>query len=111
MNVFYWLIGHFSNRGKALSFYKRGWARAQKHDHHGAIDHFTTAISLPDTPTDLRATALYERGLTHVAAGDDLKGVDDLNAILAMEEALVNVKTMARQQLVRMGSPYAQSKV
>lgn len=45
---------------------------------------------------------LYNRALVHVAAGDDQKGAVDLDAVLAMNEALVNVKTMARQKLVRM---------
>jgi len=38
MNAFSWLTDHFSNRGKALSLYKRGMKKAKKHDHQGALD-------------------------------------------------------------------------
>jgi hypothetical protein len=53
--------------------------------------------------------ALYNRALAYVAAGDDHNGVDDLNAVLAMDAVLVNVKTMARQKLARMESRSAKS--
>ncbi len=110
MNVFNWLGGHFSNRGKALSMYRRGMARAKKHDHQGAIDDYTTTINTEDAPTDVKAMALYNRALVYVATGDDRKGVDDLDAVLAMDAGLVNVKTMARQKLARMESRSAKKK-
>ena len=104
MNVFDWMTGHFSNRGKALSAYKRGMAKASRHDHQGAIDDYTTTIDMPATPADVKAMVLYNRALVHVATGDDREGVDDLEAVLAMDEALVNVRTMARQELARIES-------
>ena len=55
MNVFNWLTDHFSNRGKALSLYKRGMAKAKKHDHQGAIDDYTTTIGMPDTPANVES--------------------------------------------------------
>ena len=44
---------------------------------------------------------LYNRALVHVATGDYRKGVDDLNAVMAMDEAPMNVKTRARQKLAK----------
>ena len=79
-------------------------AKAKKHNHQGAIDDYTISIGMPETPVDVKAMALFNRALVHVAAGDDRKGVDDLDAVLAMEEALVNVKTMARHKLAKMES-------
>ena len=111
MNTFNWLKSRFSSRGKALSLYRRGMARAKKNDHQGAIDDYTATIDMPDTPSDVKAMALYNRALVHVASGDDPKGVVDLDAVLAMDEALVNVKTMARQKLAKMGSRNGKSKV
>ena len=111
MNIFRWLTNCFSGRGKAMSLYKRGMAKAKKHDHQGAIEDYTTMISMPDTPADLMAMVLYNRALVHVAAGDDQKGAVDLDAVLAMNEALVNVKTMARQKLARMESRSSKSNV
>ncbi len=104
MGIFDWLLNHFSNRGKALSLYRRGMSRAKKHDHEGAIGFYTTTIDMVDTPEDVKAMALYNRALVHVATGDDQSGLHDLQAVLAMDEGLVNVRTMARQKLARIES-------
>ena len=104
MNAMNWLTGCFSSRGKALSLYKRGMAKAKKRDNRGAISDYTTTIGMTETPEDVKAMALYNRALAHVATGDDGKGVDDLDSALAMENAPVNVKTMARLKLARMES-------
>jgi hypothetical protein len=70
-----WLTGRFSNRGRALSRFRRASVRAQKNDHQGAIDDYTATIGMQDTAADVKAMALYNRGLVHVATGDDQKGV------------------------------------
>ena len=79
-------------------------ARANKHDHEGALANYTAAIESPGISAKEKAMVLYNRALVYMAAGDDSKGADDLDAVLAMNEALVNVKTMARQKLARMKS-------
>jgi hypothetical protein len=99
MKILLWLSGRFSHRRRALSFYRRGRARARNHDRQGAINDYTKTISMRDTPEEVKAMALYYRALVHVAAGDEPNGVTDLNRILAMDEGLVNVKTMARHTL------------
>ena len=109
MSVFDWLINRISKRGRAMSLYKRGMAKAKKRDYPGAIHDYTTTIGMAETPADLRAMLLYNRALVYVAAGDDQKGADDLDAVLAMNEALVNVKTMARQKLARMETKTSKS--
>ena len=102
MTIFGWLTGRFSNRGRSLLLFERGMARANKHDHAGAITDYTTAIDRSETSADVRARALYNRALAHFAAGDTSKGVDDINQVLAMGAAHSNVKTMARQKLACM---------
>lgn len=104
MNVLHWLTDHFSDRGKALSLYKRGMDRARNHDSLGAIEDYTATIGMSDAPPDLKAMSLYNRALVYVAAGDDRKGTDDLDAVLAMSQAPLNIKSMAKQKLVRMES-------
>ena len=104
MNVVDWLADRFSNRGKALSLYRRGMAKAKKRDHRGAIEDYSKTLGMPDTPNDVKAMVLYNRALAYVATGDSPKGVDDLQAVLAMEEASVNVRTMTKQKLKRMES-------
>ena len=87
-----------------MFLYKRGMAKAKKDDHQGAINDYTTMIGIPGAPADLMAMALYNRALVYLTTGDDRKGEGDLDAVLAMNEAGVNVKTMARQKLARMES-------
>ena len=86
-------------------------AKVKKHDHEGAPEDYTTMIGMPGTPADLLAMVLYNRALVYVAAGDDQKGAADLDAVLSMNESLVNVKTMARQKLARMESRASKSNV
>ncbi|MDA1053877.1 MAG: hypothetical protein O3C40_25795 [Planctomycetota bacterium] len=102
MNVLRWLTGRFSNRDKALSFYKRGMAKSKKHEHQGAIDDYTTAVDMQDAPSDVKAMALYNRALVYATAGNGSKATSDLNTVLGMTEALPNVKAEARRKLARM---------
>lgn len=97
-----WLGGLFSIRGKALSLYQRGMAKAEKHNHTGAIHDYDAALAVADSPKDVRAMTLYNRALVFAAMGDQQKATADLQLVLAMEESLVNIKTMARQKLARM---------
>lgn len=113
MNIFTWLKNMRSGQGKALSLYKRGMAKALMHDHHGALDDYTAAIVMPGAPADVVAMTLYNRALLHAANRDDQQAVSDLEAILAMDVALIlaNVKTMARQKIDRIESRSRKSKV
>ena len=106
MSFFNWLTGHFSKRGRALSRCKRGVRKARNRDHEGAINDYTTTIGMPNVPADVKAMALYNRALVHFATGDDAKCVDDLDAVLAMDGAMVivNVRTMAKQKMAKMES-------
>ncbi len=45
----------------AMSLYKRGMAKAKKHDHEGAIANYSAAIDMSDAPPDVKAMALYVR--------------------------------------------------
>jgi hypothetical protein len=113
MNFVSWFSNDFFIRRKTLRLYRRGIARAKKHDRKGALANYTNAIKFPAVPTDVKAMALYNRALVYIAAGDDAKGVDDLDTVLAMDGAmvLVNIRTMARQKLARMESRVRKSKV
>jgi hypothetical protein len=102
MNMLRWIAGLCTNRGHALTHYRRGMARANKHNHRGAIDEYTLAISNSDAPADVQAMARYNRALVHLAIGEDQKCLADLNAVLSMDGTPVNVRTMARQKLARL---------
>jgi len=99
MNVLEWLSSFFSRRSMASRLYNRGLAKAKKRDHQGAIADYSSTIGMRVLPPDVLAMVLYHRALGFFAIGDEGKGEDDLKAVLAMHESLVNVKTMARQKL------------
>ena len=102
MNFFKWLTRANSVHDVVLSLYKRGLARAMKHDQMGAREAFTAAIDMRDAPADLRAMALYNRALLSGATNEFPKAIKDLNAVLAMPAAPPKVKAAARQKLDRM---------
>ncbi|HRX82785.1 MAG: hypothetical protein H6821_15430 [Planctomycetaceae bacterium] len=102
MNVLSWLTDRFTNRGKALSLYKRGMEKSKSHEHEAAIADYTTAIGMHDVPSDVKAMALYNRALVYAAAGDPVKATSDLNTVLGMPDALPNIKSEARRKLARM---------
>lgn len=101
MNIFKWLIGRSSIRNGAMSLYKRGLARVEKQDPHGAMDAFTSAIELPNAPDDVKAMALYNRALLFTGTGDLSKALADLNAVMTMPAALRSIKSAARRRLDR----------
>ncbi len=101
MTFFHWLTEMLSRRGKAMSLFKQGMAKANAHDHQGAIDNYSAVIALPDVPPDVRAMALYNRALVHVAVKEDAKAIVDLKMVLAMKESLTKVKTESTRSLVR----------
>ena len=109
MDLVNWLSNHFSDRGRALSLYKRGMAKAKKGDHHGAIDDYTATMGLSYTPVDVKAMALYHRAVAHVATGDFEKGVEDLDAIMKMDGAPISVKIRARKKHARRAAGTSQS--
>jgi hypothetical protein len=99
MIVFEWINSCFSQRGRALWLFNRGLKKAKRRDHLGAIADYTSMIGMRVMPPDVLAMVLYHRAIGFLALGDDQKGHDDLNTVLAMGESLINVKTMARQRL------------
>lgn len=97
-----WLLGFFSNRGKALSLYRRGMVKARRDEHQGAIDDYTASLEVRGIPTDVQGMALYNRALMYLALGKHDQGTQDLEAVLALKGSLHSIKTMARQKLFRM---------
>ena len=96
------IFGRIWPRRAPFSFYHRRITKANKLNHQGAINDFTTTIEMPDTPEYMIAMALFNRALAHVSNGDNQKGKEDLDAVLEIDDAPVKVKTVTRQKLARM---------
>jgi len=102
MSVLDWLISGFSDHRKALSLYRRGMSKANKRNHQGALNDYTASLELRDIPADVKAVVLFNRALVFIAAGENQNGISDLDAVLAMDDLLPNIRTMARLKLEKM---------
>ena len=75
--------------------------KAKKEDYVGAIDDYNALLNLSHAPDDIKAMALFNRGLAFSVTKDIAKARDDLQAVIAMPRAPRNVVTAAREKLER----------
>ena len=101
MNLIRWIKSWLTHRGKALSLYRTGIARANKGDYHGAIADYSAAIRAPDIPLDVKAMAIYNRSLAYTAINEDEKATEDLATMLEMPGLPENIKSKAHQRRER----------
>jgi hypothetical protein len=96
-----WVKSFLSHRGKTLSLYRSGMAKANNYDHGGAIADYSAAIRIPSIPTDVKAMALYNRALSYSAIHEDAKAAEDLAAVLEMPAVPAKIKTHAQERRER----------
>lgn len=101
MNLFKWIWPR-SIRSEALSLYKEGISRAEKHDASGALAAYTVAIEGADAPEDIKAMALYNRALLLAADGKTEQALADLKRILDLPIPQPDVKLAARRRVDRL---------
>ena len=102
MGLIQWLASLVSNRGRAMSQYRAGMAKARRQDYRGAIADYTLAIESGEAPTDVRGMAAYNRALAYTALGEDAKAAEDLAAMLKMPGLPENIVHEARQRRERL---------
>jgi hypothetical protein len=93
-----WVKSWFSHRGKALSLYRSGMAKANKCDYDGAIADYSAAIRAPQIPPDVKAMAIYNRALAYSAIHEDERAAEDLAAVLEMPGLPAKLRTHAQQR-------------
>ncbi len=101
MSLIRWVKSLLTHRGNALSLYRAGMAKANKGDYDGAIADYSAAIRAPDTPTDVKAMATYNRALAYSAIQEDAKAAEDLAAMLEMPGLSEEIKTAAQRRRER----------
>jgi len=69
------------------ALYKRGFAKRQLGDHHGAISDYTAVIKLEDAPKEQVSRALVDRGAAKGLCGDVQGAISDCNVVIEMEDA------------------------
>ena len=60
-----WVRSWLSHRGKALSLYRNGMAKANKRDYDGAIADYSAAIRAPNIPASVSETGCSNKRFTH----------------------------------------------
>jgi hypothetical protein len=75
--------------------------KARKRDYRGAIEDYTSVLSSPDIPMDVRGMATYNRALAYAALNEDEKAAEDLAAMLNMAGLPQNIIIEARQRRER----------
>src|SRR4051794_18178434 len=98
MSLMRWVMSLLSHRGKSLSLYRAGMAKANKRDYAGAIADYSAAIKMRDIPDDVKAMATYNRALAYSATHQDAKAAEDLAAVLDMPGLSSKIKTEAQQR-------------
>ena len=101
MSLTRWVKSWLTHRGKALSLYRAGMAKANRRDYDGAIADYSAAIRAPDIPTDVKAMAIYNRSLAYNAIHEDAKAAEDLAALLEVPGLSERIKTEAHQRRER----------
>lgn len=96
-----WVKSLLSHRGKAIELYRSGMAKAKQRDYEGAIADYTAAIAATQIPNDVKAMAVYNRGLAYSATHEDAKAAEDLAALLEMPDLPENIRTAAQQRRER----------
>lgn len=97
-----WFSSLASRRGKALSLYRAGMAKARNKDYLGAIADYSAAIESPHIPNDVKGMATYNRALAYAAVNENQKAADDLAAMLQMPNLPENILREARQRRERL---------
>ena len=96
-----WVKSWFSHRGQTIALYRRGMAKANRRDYHGAIADYSAAIAEPQIPADVKAMAIYNRALAYSAVGEHASAAEDLAALLEMPGLPENIQTAVQQRRER----------
>lgn len=85
-----------------MRHYRSGMAKAKKHDFAGAIAEYSASIRDPKIPIDVKAMALYNRGLAYSAVHETDKADEDLAAVQKMPGLPEKIKKAATQRRERL---------
>ena len=102
MSILNWLQSLIPGRSAAMRHYRAGMIKAKKQDYAGAIEEYSASIRDPKIPIDVKAMALYNRGLAYSAIHDTVKADEDLLAVQKMPGLPERIKKAATQRRERL---------
>ena len=101
MSFFGQLANLFSRSGRDDTRLKQGMDLASAKRPDKAIGIYDSILGSKTANSTVRARALFNRALAHSSMKDDEKAIADLEGVASMGGAPENVRTAARNQLIR----------
>lgn len=95
------LTGLFTRGGRDDGLLREAMEHAKAKRPEKALEIYDSLVAAPDTRSEVKARALFNRALAHSALDHDEKAVADLERVLAMPHVPENVQNAAKSQLVR----------
>lgn len=97
-----WFERLFSRPGSAERLYKEGVEKAKDKDYAGALANYTAAIESKRAPGDIKAMALFNRGLIYSLQGEQGRAEADLDAAIREPAAPAEVVSAAKEKRERL---------
>lgn len=94
----------FSASAKATALYKRGMEKAESGDLIGAIKDYDNVVANRRCPDDVKAMALFNRGLAFYLQREFQKAKKDFEVVAGMVKGPAKVVAAAQEKLKRMQS-------
>ena len=102
MNLLNRLSNWFSSSGRDDNLMSSAMELAKDKQPAEAIKIYNDLLRSTSASAEIKARALFNRALAHSSMKDDVKAVADLKQLTAMPDVPENVRTAARNQLVRL---------
>lgn len=102
MNLLNRLSNWFSSSGRDDNLMSSAMELAKDKHPAEAIKIYNELLRSTSATAETKARALFNRALAHSSMKDDVKAVADLKQLTAMQDIPENVRTAARNQLVRL---------
>lgn len=102
MNFLNRLSNWFSSSGRDDNQMAVAMELAKDKQPSEAIKIYNELLRSTSATAEVKARALFNRALAHSSMKDDVKAVADLKQLTAMQDIPENVRTAARNQLVRL---------
>lgn len=102
MNFLNRLQNWFSSKGRDDNLMSSAMELAKDKQPAEAIKIYNDLVGSKTASEETRARALFNRALAHSSLKDDAKAVADLKQLTALPNVPENVRTAARNQLVRL---------
>jgi hypothetical protein len=98
------LANWFSRGGRDENLLEKAMELAKNKQPGEALVIYNDLLTSPGTNSETKARALFNRALTYSALKDDARASADLKQLTTLPDVPENIRTAARNQLVRLAN-------